>query len=671
MNLMDSQNSEIALLFPPFLFNTFHGPYLAIPHLHAFLRARGVTNIHVCDVNSRVIKELSQAAQLEALAQEVHELLKSAHCDAARRHLLHQKYVLRYILENGSCMNRDETAYRLFGAVVHGLLNALIKKDVSSQIACVDRGFKLPFLFNIVEQVIAELSPATKLIGISVPTADQFYAALQLASTARKRFQDAVHITLGGCLFSLMDQPQLTCILATNYVDSIVRFEGEKSLLGLCRYVKKQAAFDQIPNLFFFRDGGLHATPVETPVSIDECPAPLFQRDELQAYRGEFYLPVLVTHGCYWGRCTFCDYVHLTGRKRGMDVKSVSRLIAEIEQQVDTHSVRNFELVTECLPPALSRKLARAIKHRGLAIHWKTYLRIDERFSQQLCRQMFDAGCRKVNMGVDSFSDRQLHLMQKGYARSQIITVLNRLKRSGIQVTLSLIPNFAGVTLPEMQETLDALIQHRDLFEALHVYPFVLSRLSQVAKSPSQFGIELKESADRNHTRGFHYIQFSRLSGVSAQDEKRMLSKYYQLSQGHRRQQLLEKSLQVLENTDPEVIVIRPQQRLLFLSGAEPDSVIHLLNLAPPQKGEVLFFDLESKAVMACPLIIKQIYNALDRPGTRLSAVKQAIDAGGRNAAERDALFKKLLTYGIYLGFFSLQLDLTQRSAAYSAATKV
>ena len=90
-----------------------------------------------------------------------------------------------------------------------------------------------------------------------------------------------------------------------------------------------------------------------------------------------------MAHGCYWGKCTFCDitldYIKL------YEPIAAKLLVDRMEELIAATGTRGFHFVDEAAPPALMRELALEILHRDLVVSWWTNIRFEKSFTPDLC----------------------------------------------------------------------------------------------------------------------------------------------------------------------------------------------------------------------------------------------------------------------------------------------
>ena len=202
-----------------------------------------------------------------------------------------------------------------------------------------------------------------------------------------------------------------------------------------------------------------------------------------------------LAHGCYWGRCTFCD-TSLDYIKR-YDPSAAKLLCDRIEQMILQTGQIGFHFVDEAAPPALMRALALEIIRRKLTVVWWTNIRFEKSFTYDLCLLLKESGCIAVSGGLEVASDRLLGMINKGVSLAKVAKVTDHFTRAGIMVHAYLMYGFPTQTV---QETIDSLEVVRQLFEAGVVqsgfwHQFAMTAHSPIGLNPAQFKAKIENEA--------------------------------------------------------------------------------------------------------------------------------------------------------------------------------
>ena len=202
-----------------------------------------------------------------------------------------------------------------------------------------------------------------------------------------------------------------------------------------------------------------------------------------------------MAHGCYWGKCTFCDI--------SLDYIKVYEPIAagilcdRMEEMMTQTGQTGFHFVDEAAPPALMRELALEILRRKLAVTWWTNIRFEKSFTKDLCLLLKASGCIAVSGGLEVASDRLLQLIDKGVTVEQVAKVTRNFTEAGVMVHAYLMYGYPTQTI---QETVDSLEMVRQLFEAGVLqsgfwHQFAMTAHSPVGMYPEKFGVTKDSNA--------------------------------------------------------------------------------------------------------------------------------------------------------------------------------
>lgn len=196
-----------------------------------------------------------------------------------------------------------------------------------------------------------------------------------------------------------------------------------------------------------------------------------------------------MAHGCYWGKCTFCDisldYIKI------YEPVSAKILVDRIEELIANTGETGFHFVDEAAPPALMREVALEILKRNLVVTWWTNIRFEKSFTRDLCFLLKLSGCIAVSGGLEVASDRLLKLIDKGVSVDQVAKVTRNFTEAGIMVHAYLMYGYPTQTI---QETVDSLEMVRQLFEMGILqsgfwHQFAMTAHAPVGINPEEFGV--------------------------------------------------------------------------------------------------------------------------------------------------------------------------------------
>ncbi|KAB2887687.1 MAG: hypothetical protein F9K32_19075, partial [Desulfobulbaceae bacterium] len=187
----------------------------------------------------------------------------------------------------------------------------------------------------------------SRLIGFSV-CFGQLLPSLHLSRRISENGLDA-RIVFGGS--SCCGDTGRALLRHFPWIDHVVDGEGEQALLGLCRYLAKNAA--EMPARVLSRDSGPSPCPRHQSEGLDNLPTPDYRPyfAEIKTIFQELpfipVLPVEFSRGCWWNKCTFCN---LNLQWQGYRCKSAERMISEVESLAREYQCLDFTFTDNALP---------------------------------------------------------------------------------------------------------------------------------------------------------------------------------------------------------------------------------------------------------------------------------------------------------------------------------
>ena len=360
-------------------------------------------------------------------------------------------------------------------------------------------------LLDILHQRMLEVKP--NLVGFSVPFPGNLYAAFRSAQYIKQHFP-GVKITMGGG-FPNTELRSLADARVMEFFDFITLDDGEAPVECLIEHIESKRNIDQLKRTFVLIDGEVKyidnsgcrdykqsdvGTPDYSDLLLDEYISVIEIVNPMhRMWSDGRWNKLTMAHGCYWGKCTFCD-ISLDYIKVYEPV-AAKLLVDRMEELIAQTGQNGFHFVDEAAPPALMREVALEILRRNLAVTWWTNIRFEKSFTADLCKLLKASGCIAVSGGLEVASDRLLDLIQKGVTVAQVARVTRNFTEAGIMVHAYLMYGFPTQTA---QETIDSLEMVRQMFEAGILqsgfwHQFAMTAHSPVGMYPENFGV-LKET---------------------------------------------------------------------------------------------------------------------------------------------------------------------------------
>lgn len=344
-----------------------------------------------------------------------------------------------------------------------------------------------------------------KLVCFSVPFPGNLYSAFRCAKFIKENYPN-IKTAMGGG-FPNTELREVKDQRVFEFFDFITLDDGELPIELLCQNIchADQSEESQFKRTFLLENGTVtyknnspghdyKQSDIGTPdysdllldryISVIEIANPMHS-----LWSDGRWNKLTMAHGCYWGKCTFCDisldYIKI------YEPISAKILVDRMEELIRTTGETGFHFVDEAAPPALMREVALEILRRNLVVTWWTNIRFEKSFTRDLCFLLKLSGCVAVSGGLEVASDRLLKLIDKGISVEQVAKVTRNFTEAGIMIHAYLMYGYPTQTV---QETVDSLEMVRQLFEMGILqsgfwHQFAMTAHSPVGLNPEEFGV--------------------------------------------------------------------------------------------------------------------------------------------------------------------------------------
>jgi anaerobic magnesium-protoporphyrin IX monomethyl ester cyclase len=308
-----------------------------------------------------------------------------------------------------------------------------------------------------------------QVVGLSAATA-VFGHALALAATVKQSDSGAT-VILGGVHATLFPGE----VLRDSHVDYAVHGEGECTAVELLSAVAAGQPVERIAGIAFKDAAGTRVNPARPAITdLDGLPRPAYDLLPMGRYSTPFSAAGTVTslvtsRGCPY-RCTFCDAAVVHGRK--YRACSAERVAAEIRDLVREHGVREvlFKDSEFTIDRARVDRFCDLMISDGPRVTWTCSARVD-RVDAPLLNKMAAAGCRVLQLGVESADPDVLALLGKGISEGTVREAFRSARAAGIETVANLMVGTPGETWRSIEATQRFLAQIRP--DHLNVQVFV------------------------------------------------------------------------------------------------------------------------------------------------------------------------------------------------------
>lgn len=386
---------------------------------------------------------------------------------------------------------------------------------------------EITYIDNITLKILAQRIQQTKpkLVCFSVPFPGNLYSAFRCAQYVKKNFPNT-KVSMGGG-FPNTELRDLKDTRVFEFFDYITLDDGELPIELLLKTIQvtesievKRTFLLENCEVVYKNNTSRHdykqsevGTPDYSDLLLDKYISVIEIANPMHSLWSDGrWNKLTMAHGCYWGKCTFCD-ISLDYIKVYEPIHA-KILVDRMEELIAQTGENGFHFVDEAAPPALMREVALEILRRNLTVTWWTNIRFEKSFTSDLCVLLKSSGCIAVSGGLEVASDRLLELIKKGVTVEQVAKVTRNFTESGIMVHAYLMYGYPTQTI---QETIDSLEMVRQMFELGILqsgfwHQFAMTAHSPVGMNPEEFGVtpQLNDITFANND-----IQFKDKTGIN------------------------------------------------------------------------------------------------------------------------------------------------------------
>lgn len=307
---------------------------------------------------------------------------------------------------------------------------------------------------HVERRLVEEIkSGGVRYLGITAMPGPQLVRAVTISRSLKASFP-YLNIVWGGTFPTI----HTDTVLRSDYVDFVVRGQGELTFLELVDVLERGGALESVRGLSYRKNGSIIHNPQRELVHPDSLPPLPFHRIHFTQYLQRTYLGNRTTGfhssiGCPF-YCGFCSVVAMfNGRWLAKSAESVANEIIELQTMYGVDSVEFFD---DNFFTSEKRAAEFAERIRGCGINWWGEGRSDTllNYSDRTLKLMQESGCKMIYTGAESGSQEVLNLMNKGGTQTpdRVLEFARRIREFGIVPEFSFVFGSPGENLDESIE---------------------------------------------------------------------------------------------------------------------------------------------------------------------------------------------------------------------------
>jgi ribosomal peptide maturation radical SAM protein 1 len=303
-----------------------------------------------------------------------------------------------------------------------------------------------PFLDECVDEVLRQ---KPRLVGFT-SVFRQHVASLALAKRIKAAAPD-VTVVFGGA--SCEGAMGAETVRQFPFVDAAVSGEGDLVIQEIVGRVLNGRSLTGVPGVRTqdtvrreFLLGRFDNTP--SVRDMDALPYPDFDDffDEFNrtGFRRAWQPRISFesSRGCWWGEKKHCTFCALNGQTMEFRSKTADRALEELTFLVGRHPGCDVEVVDNILDMRYFQDFLPALAERKLGV--ELFYETKSNLKKEQLRLLRAAGVRKIQPGIESFSDQILGMMQKGVSGLQNIQLLKWCKELDVHPYWNILWGFPG-----------------------------------------------------------------------------------------------------------------------------------------------------------------------------------------------------------------------------------
>ncbi len=323
------------------------------------------------------------------------------------------------------------------------------------------------FLDSYINEWISEiLQYDPKIIGVSLISRRNEIVSNKVLKKI-KEIRPDIKIIYGGPRTKIASDK----FLNQNIANYIIGGEGEVELHNLVTQLLSNQYNSHNPSKIKHtksQDKPIYKECKDHISNLDLLPFPDYSDFDFNLYESNL-IPILFSRGCI-GNCSFCNIGYFW---KGFRHRSGRNVYEEMVFQSQKYTINNFIFLDSLINGNVSEleKLCDLIIDNNNNFHWTANYRIKGAFPKRMFEKLSLSGCKGVNIGLESGSEKIRKDMNKPFDNNLVVETLVGFNDVGIKVHLMMVLGFPTENEQEFQKTIDFIIRYRSLIDSINFGP--------------------------------------------------------------------------------------------------------------------------------------------------------------------------------------------------------
>jgi anaerobic magnesium-protoporphyrin IX monomethyl ester cyclase len=208
-------------------------------------------------------------------------------------------------------------------------------------------------------------------------------------------------------------------------------------------------------------------------------------------YKGTESTILITSRGCPF-KCAFCSSPYFTKTNKGVRYRSAENIRDEIVHVQKQYGVQQFRISDDMFMSNKKRVYEICELIGPLDIAWRISTRVKP-FDEELVKVMYQAGCKEVSFGVESFDNHVLKVLKKGTTAEDNALAIETAKKIGMDVRVLFMIKTPG----QRKETVPLNIEwlERLPYDIIACTTFIPIPGCDIWHNPQDYGVTI---TDRN-----------------------------------------------------------------------------------------------------------------------------------------------------------------------------